>query len=237
MTSSISVPPLHQLMYIFNALNAERNVTAIKLAGEMEVCERTVKRYIKYMREELGMVILWEATSHSSYFDRPYEYLPLLRVTGEEALSLALASKTFAAWQGTALDSILTKVGSGLKRIYDMCADYPCAHPEIEADADWYRILFRRPGIATPEATPEATSEATPEVTPEVIKMLGVILGEMKRQDIQTQLGLTDEKHFREYYQQPAVTMGLIKRTIPDKQRSSKQKYRLTEKRKGTCCP
>lgn len=61
------------------------------------------------------MVIPWEATSHSYYFDRPYEYLPLLRVTGEEALSLALASKTFAAWQGTALgkalDSILTKVG------------------------------------------------------------------------------------------------------------------------------
>ncbi len=40
---------------------------------------------------------------------------------------------------------------------------------------------------------------------------------------------LPDEKHFREHYQQPAVVMGLIEMTIPDKPRSSKQKYRLTD--------
>lgn len=115
--------------------------------------------------------------------------------------------------------NLVEKVGSGLKRIHEMCADYPCAHPETESDADWYRILFHRPGMAS-------------KVTPEVIKMLGVLTGEIKRQDIQSQLGLTDEKHFRENYQQPAVAMDLIQMTIPDKPRSSKQKYQLTEKGK-----
>jgi ATP-dependent DNA helicase RecG len=64
--------------------------------------------------------------------------------------------------------------------------------------------------------------------TPEVGKMLAVIQGEMSRAEIQQKLGLTDEKHFRERYQQPAVAMELIEMTIPDKPRSSKQKYRLT---------
>ena len=76
------------------------------------------------------------------------------------------------------------------------------------------------------------SGEVTPEVTPEVRKMLKVMQGEMSRKEIQQKLGLTDEKHFREFYQQPAVAVELIALTIPDKPRSSKQKYRLTEKGK-----
>jgi len=43
-------------------------------------------------------------------------------------------------------------------------------------------------------------------------------------------LGLKDEKHFRENYQQVGVKLGLIEMTIPDKPSSSRQKYRLTDK-------
>jgi ATP-dependent DNA helicase RecG len=60
--------------------------------------------------------------------------------------------------------------------------------------------------------------------------MLSVISGEMTRGQIQEKLGLRDEKHFRENYQQVAVKLGLIEMSIPDKPRSSKQKYRLTAK-------
>jgi ATP-dependent DNA helicase RecG len=52
----------------------------------------------------------------------------------------------------------------------------------------------------------------------------------MTRGQIQEKLGLRDEKHFRENYQQVAVKLGLIEMTIPDKPQSSKQKYRLTNK-------
>jgi len=52
----------------------------------------------------------------------------------------------------------------------------------------------------------------------------------MSRREIQSKLGLKDEKHFRQKYQQPAVAAGLIEMTIPDKPNSRLQKYRLTDK-------
>jgi len=71
--------------------------------------------------------------------------------------------------------------------------------------------------------------EVPPEVPPEVRKMLFVMSGEMTRSEIMKKLGLKDEKHFRENYQQVAVKLGLIEMTIPDKPTSSKQQYRITE--------
>ena len=67
-------------------------------------------------------------------------------------------------------------------------------------------------------------------VTPEVRRMLGLLICEMARTEIMAQLGLRDEKHFREHYQQVAMAAGLIERTLPDKPNSRLQKYRLTEK-------
>jgi ATP-dependent DNA helicase RecG len=69
---------------------------------------------------------------------------------------------------------------------------------------------------------------AAPEVAPEVGKMLTVIQGEMSRVEIQQKLGLADEKHIRDHYQKPTVAMELNEMTTPDKPRSSRQKYRLT---------
>ncbi len=78
---------------------------------------------------------------------------------------------------------------------------------------------------------PEAESHsgtATGEVTAEVRRLVGVMRGEMKRSEIQRALGLKHEDHFREAYLRPALEAGVIEMTIPDKPRSSRQKYRLT---------
>lgn len=73
----------------------------------------------------------------------------------------------------------------------------------------------------------EVTAEVTPEVTPEV-RLVRVLAGEMTRQQLMQALGLKHDEHFRKAYLQPAFDAGLIEMTIPDKPRSSKQKYRLT---------
>jgi len=87
-------------------------------------------------------------------------------------------------------------------------------------------------GTATPQATPPVTGEvtgyATEEVTGEVLRLLAVMQGEMKRSEMQAALGLKHEDHFREAYLRPALKVGAVEMTIPDKPRSSRQKYHLT---------
>ena len=60
------------------------------------------------------------------------------------------------------------------------------------------------------------------------VRLLQVMSGEMTRQRLQEALGLKHEDHFRKAYLIPALRSGLIEMTIPDKPRSSKQRYRLT---------
>ncbi len=79
------------------------------------------------------------------------------------------------------------------------------------------------------DAVNTSTREDTPEDTPEV-RLLSVLAGEMTRQQLREALGLKDDEHFRKAYLLPALEAGWVERTIPDKPRSGKQKYRLTDK-------
>jgi hypothetical protein len=54
--------------------------------------------------------------------------------------------------------------------------------------------------------------------------------GEMPRSKIQELLGLADKKNFIKKYLVPAIQLGLVELTIPEKPNSRLQKYRLTNK-------
>lgn len=51
----------------------------------------------------------------------------------------------------------------------------------------------------------------------------------MTSRELQNALALKSEENFRMLYLTPALDAGLVEMTIPDKPRSSKQEYRLTE--------
>jgi len=52
----------------------------------------------------------------------------------------------------------------------------------------------------------------------------------MTRSELMDALLLKDRMHFTSDYLQPALEAGLLEMTIPDKPRSSNQRYRLTDK-------
>ncbi len=58
--------------------------------------------------------------------------------------------------------------------------------------------------------------------------MIKILEKEMNRQEIQRKLHLSDRENFRLNYLQPALKLGYIEMTLPDKPNSSLQKYRLT---------
>jgi len=71
-------------------------------------------------------------------------------------------------------------------------------------------------------------------VTPQVADLLKAMQGQgaavFDREVLQTLLGLSDRKSFRERYLKPALALELIEMTRPDKPNSRLQQYRLTEK-------
>ena len=126
------------------------------------------------------------------------------------------------------------KAGTGIRRIRDEASAQDCPEPQFEANS-FVTVTFR----PNPEVRAEAeerpmdrvTGEVTREVTREVageVRLLQVMSGEMTRKRLQEALGLKHEDHFREAYLIPALRSGLIEMTIPDRPRSSKQRYRLT---------
>ena len=112
-----------------------------------------------------------------------------------------------------------------------------------ERQADYYKVLAACDKVGNSTAFIEFlltailtalreldTPEVAPEVTPEVGRMLQLVKSEMSRAEIMGVLGLRDEKHFRQHYQQAALAAGLLEMTLPDKPNSRLQKYRLTAK-------
>jgi len=99
---------LERIVRIHERLGSEQQITAESIAREFEVSSRTIKRDLEFMRDRLGVSIVWDRTTQSYYCTQHHPLLPLLRIDADEALALALAGKTFAAWHGSPLGRALT---------------------------------------------------------------------------------------------------------------------------------
>ena len=86
----------------------------------------------------------------------------------------------------------------------------------------------------TVQVTDQVTDQVAPRVTPQVARVLGAARLDCSFADFQAAAGLKDRVHFLKTHLEPLLFAGWIERTIPDKPRSSKQKYRLIEKGRQT---
>jgi predicted DNA-binding transcriptional regulator YafY len=140
---------LERIIRIHERIGNEQRVTAESLADELETSSRTIKRDIELMRDRLGVPIAWDATTHSYYYTHHCDLLPLLRLDADEALALVLASRTFAAWGGSALGHALTAafekiapvVGGAVSFPADALSDFvfrPEDTPDVAAELRWF---------------------------------------------------------------------------------------------------
>ena len=98
--------------------------------------------------------------------------------------------------------------------------------PVFESDEDRTFFLIRLP--VHERSSDQVTDQVTDQVAGQVGQLLSTLVGEMSRGQLQAALGLAHRGHFTMAYLQPALEAGLIEMTLPDKPRSSKQRYRLT---------
>jgi len=112
---------------------------------------------------------------------------------------------------------IVEQLGSGVPRILKACG-----RDAFEVRDSFIRIVFRWQKADTPQGSPQ--------VTPQVVVVLRSAKRTASASELQQATGLKDRVHFLKAYLEPLLLEEWIERTIPDKPRSSKQQYRLTEK-------
>jgi ATP-dependent DNA helicase RecG len=139
---------------------------------------------------------------------------------------------------------IIERWGSGTLNIIDWCMENGNPAPTWSEHAGSVFVTFLPALLETPQDMGHGTGEikpqdahvaphVAPQVTPQVFRLLTAMKGTEDRDTLQLKLGLKARKNFRLLYLAPALNAGLIEMTIPDKPRSSKQRYRLTPKGKA----
>ncbi|WP_240652872.1 Fic family protein [Rheinheimera riviphila] len=74
----------------------------------------------------------------------------------------------------------------------------------------------------------QVTPQVSPHVSPQVAQLVALLKqGPQGREQLQQLLQLKDRKSFSARYLQPALALGLIEMTLPDKPQSRLQQYRL----------
>jgi len=144
----------------------------------------------------------------------------------------------------------IEKAGTGVKRIRDEAREG--GYPEPIWEANGFVTTVFRPNPQVRAAAEAQTAGATGQVTahvpdkrpattrqvprkyPASTQQVRAVLaaasrGEAAREKLQSAAGLKDREHFRKEYLMPLLASGLLEMTIPDKPRSSKQRYRLTQ--------
>ena len=114
-----SRPPLARMMQLHAQLQARKFPNCRKLAGELEVSEKTIQRDIEFMRYQLGLPIEYDQLHFGFVYTEPVTSFPNIQVSEGEIVALFVAQKALQQYRGTPFEGPLRaafkKIGHGLK--------------------------------------------------------------------------------------------------------------------------
>ncbi len=121
------------------------------------------------------------------------------------------------------LANYIEKAGSGTLDMIAVCVASGLPEPEFRLEAGSFVLVLRR--------TRSGTEQVTEQATEQVMRLLMVFTDvEASSSELMSRLRLSHRPSFYYGYLRPALEAGHVERTIPDQPRSSRQKYRLTDK-------
>ena len=118
---------LHKLFHIHQRLSAGRPATAKSLAAELATSVSTIKRILDTMINELGAPIEWDGPTNTWLYTRPCDVLPLVKLSSQQALALAVAAHAFAAWDSIPFGDSLTSALEALEPLIGGAVSFPLA--------------------------------------------------------------------------------------------------------------
>ena len=134
------------------------------------------------------------------------------------------------------LAKYIERMGTGTREMISRSKAAGLPAPLFSVSDGFKVTIRRRPGRALEAVSPGEKPGRAPQVplkyppsTPQVIAMLqAAVKNEVAREVLQVVAGVNDRKHFRTAVLEPLLVSGLLERTIPEKPRSSRQRYRIT---------
>lgn len=126
----------------------------------------------------------------------------------------------------------IEKAGTGIKRIRDEARVQGCPEPLFEETGFVTATFFPNPevreqaGAQSPGATEQVGTK--PALSRHQVEILKKCQEERALLELIAVVGRSDRTKFRRQVLNPLIDAGLIEMTIPDKPRSSKQRYRIT---------
>lgn len=114
-------------------------------------------------------------------------------------------------------------IGSGIRRIHNLCRDYGVAEPQIEVLEHWFTVTFPRPSVSVDNKQPELQPESLDNF---VLRLLDK--STLSKSDISKGLGQKSVSGQLNNVIRRLLLDGHIEYTIPEKPVSSLQQYRIT---------
>ena len=119
-------------------------------------------------------------------------------------------------------------IGSGIKRIRNLCREYGVTEPCLEVSEHWFTVIFPRPSATnTEKQQPELRPESQPEsMTVQILTSLEG--GPLSKSEISNRLGQKSVSGHLNKVMRTLLADKLVEYTIPEKPTSRLQKYCLT---------
>jgi ATP-dependent DNA helicase RecG len=123
--------------------------------------------------------------------------------------------------------SFIEKAGTGIKRMRDEARTRGCPEPVFENGGFFTAIFHPNPQVRSRAGETQSPTQSRDPVT----RLLAFLKkGEASPGELREALGIKHRPYFRGSYIHPTLDAGFIERTIPDKQNSRLQRYRITDK-------
>jgi predicted DNA-binding transcriptional regulator YafY len=102
-----SRPPFARMMHIHEKVKGKRYPNCSKLAREIEVSTRTIKRDIDFMKYRLNLPIEYDQRRYGYYYTKTVDQFPSVPVTEAELFALLVAHKAVSQYRGTPFEQPL----------------------------------------------------------------------------------------------------------------------------------
>ena len=89
------------MMQLHAQLQARKFPNCRKLAGELEVSEKTIQRDIEFMRYQLGLPIEYDQLHFGFVYTEPVTSFPSIQVSEGEIVALFIAQKALQQYRDT----------------------------------------------------------------------------------------------------------------------------------------